>query len=369
MHSRPRIIDTTLREGGQTPGVSFTAVDRRTILAGLAAVGVSEAEIGISAPLAGRHDDLVRHCRSHHPGMRLALWCRCRAEDIAWAGHCRPDILSLSIPVSDLHLGERLGKDRAWALAGMRASIDQALQAGMAVAVGFEDATRADMSFVLEMAGRAEEAGACRIRLADTVGIASPAAMARLTREVMAVLRHAELAVHTHNDFGMATANAVAALEAGATWVDATVMGLGERAGCARLEEVAAYLSLVLGVPGLATERLRPLAAFVAESQGLAIDPGQPVVGERIFTCETGLHLQGLQVNPATYEPYPPEAVGGQRRLLFGAKCGRRALMQRLAGLGHYPDACGLERRLAAIRSGSAPESSPGDSAFLSAFC
>jgi len=358
----PRIIDTTLREGEQTPGVIFTADEKREILDGLAAIGVNEAEIGISAPLAGRLDDLVRHCRRHHPGLRLALWCRCRAEDIAWAGHCRPDVLSLSIPVSDLHLTERLGKGRAWAVETMRSSILQALEADMEVAIGFEDATRADRSFVAEMAGRAEEAGVSRIRLADTVGIASPAMMAEMTRDILGIIRHADLAVHTHNDFGMATANAVAALEAGATWVDATILGLGERAGCARLEEVVAYLNLVLGVPGLASEGLRPLAAFVAGSQSLLIDPGHPVVGERIFTCETGLHLQGLQVNPATYEPYPPESVGGQRQLLFGVKCGRRALQQRLAGLGRFPDANGLQLGLAAIRNGSALLAlSPGD--------
>ncbi len=365
-----RIIDTTLREGEQTPGVTFSLAEKKAVLAGLAAIGVHEAEIGISAPLAGRLDDLIRHCRRHHPQLRLALWCRCRPEDIAWAGRCRPDVLSLSIPVSDLHLNERLGKDRNWARAQMTSAIASALAAGMAVSIGFEDATRADRSFLAEMAGLAEETGAGRIRLADTVGIASPQTMAQLVRDIRQVVRHAELAVHTHNDFGMATANAVAALEAGAAWVDATVLGLGERAGCARLEEVAGYLGLVLGTPGLMPECLQPLAEYVARCQSLTVDPGRPLIGGRIFTCETGLHLQGIQVNPATYEPYPPELVGSRRRLVFGAKCGRRALLQRLSHLGQRPDAGRLEHGLAAIRRGPASPDAPlTDADLIAAFC
>ena len=370
MEQMYRIIDTTLREGEQTPGVSFTLNQKKTILAGLVAIGVHEAEIGLSAPLAGRPDDLIRHCRRHHPQLRLALWSRCRPEDIAWAGRCRPDVLSLSIPVSDLHLNERLGKNRNWAREQMTAAIASALAAGMAVSIGFEDATRADRPFLAEMAGIAEEAGAGRIRLADTVGIASPQTMAQLVGDIRQVVRQAELAVHTHNDFGMATANAIAALGAGAAWVDATVLGLGERAGCARLEEVAGYLSLVLGLPGLAPEGLRPLSEYVASCQSLAVDPGRPLIGRRIFTCETGLHLQGLQVNPATYEPYPPESVGGRRRLVFGAKCGRRALLQRLADLGQRPDAGRLEHGLAAVRRGPASPAAPlTDADLIAAFC
>ena len=348
-----RIIDTTLREGEQTPGVAFSLGEKTAILDLLAAIGIDEAEIGISSPLVPSLDFLIRHCRAHHPQLVLSLWCRCRQEDIDWAGRLQPDILSLSIPVSDLHLRERLGKDRDWARSRMTASIADAVAAGLKVAVGFEDATRAEPSFLREMAILAERAGACRLRLADTVGIGSPATIAGLVRDIALVTGDVDLGVHTHNDFGMATANAVAALEAGAVWVDATVLGLGERAGCARLEELVGYIGLVGGDSGLYPDRLRPLAEFVAARAKLDPDPMRPVIGTAIFTCDTGLHLQGLQENPATYEPYPPEAVGAERRLLFGAKCGRKALQQRLAGIGRSPDTERLDQAIAVIRNRS----------------
>jgi len=363
-----RIIDTTLREGEQTPGVAFSLGEKTAILDLLAAIGIDEAEIGISSPLVPSLDFLIRHCRAHHPQLVLSLWCRCRQEDIDWAGRLQPDILSLSIPVSDLHLRDRLGKDRHWARSRMRTSIAAAVAAGMKVAVGFEDATRAEPSFLREMALLAEQSGACRLRLADTVGIGSPATIAALVRNIRQVAARAEVGVHTHNDFGMATANAVAALEAGAVWVDATVLGLGERAGCARLEEIVGYLGLIGGGSRLHPDRLRPLAEFVAARTRIGIDPRQPVIGTGIFTCETGLHLQGLQENPATYEPYPPESVGAERRLLFGAKCGRRALRQRLAGIGRYPGSEEFDRAITVIRKRSRSLQAPlSDSELIAA--
>ena len=181
------------------------------------------------------------------------------------ASRLKPDILSLSIPVSDLHLEQRLGKDRTWARQQMNAAIAMTLEAGIQVSVGFEDATRAENGFLAEMAGLAAQAGAGRIRLADTVGICSPLKISTMIQTMKEGVGECELAVHTHNDFGMATANAVAALEAGATWADATVLGLGERAGCARLEELVGYLALEKGRRDLRPPDLRGLAEYVAD--------------------------------------------------------------------------------------------------------
>lgn len=330
------IIDTTLREGEQTPGVLFRPTEKRKILAGLARVGVAEVEIGIASHLHRCTGDLIAHSRRRHPGLRLSLWSRCRKEDIAWAAEKRPDLVSLSIPVSDIHLENRLQKSRDWARLTMCEAIDFSRQRGLAVAVGFEDATRADKAFLACMARTAAERGAVRIRLADTVGIASPGTIAALVRALGREVS-CPLAVHAHNDFGMATANAVAGLEAGATAVDTVILGLGERAGCARLEEVAAYLSLITSTYSVKTEHLKPLACLVAAITGRTIEGSRPVIGEDIFTCETGLHLHGLTRDPATYEPYPPERVSGQRRLLIGAKTGRRAIIARLDRDGEDP--------------------------------
>ncbi len=329
------IIDTTLREGEQTPGVLFSLDEKRRIVDGLVRVGVGEVELGISSSFHPCVGPLIAHCRNSHPQLKLSLWSRCKKEDIAVAAELRPDLLSLSIPVSDIHLEKRLGKDRAWALATLRSAMHFARDKGMTLSIGFEDASRSDQRFLMEMARVAEQLGAVRIRLADTVGIASPGQMAKLVADLGKGLTISHLAVHTHNDFGMATANAVAALEAGARAVDTVVLGLGERTGCARLEEIVAYLNLVKGDTRLQTGQLKPLARYVAKIAGRPIEGNRPIVGEDIFTCETGLHLQGLRNDPQTYEPFAPEKVGAERKLLLGPKCGRRAIIAHLKGLDH----------------------------------
>jgi len=335
MRKEYEIIDTTLREGEQTPGVLFSPEEKRRIVDGLVRVGVGEVELGISSTYHPCVGPLIAHCRSNHPHLKLSLWSRCRKEDIAVAAMLRPDLLSLSIPVSDMHLQKRLGKDRTWALATMCSAIAFARERKMTLSIGFEDATRSEPRFLSEMALAAERLGVVRIRLADTVGIASPGDMARTVTNLGKKLTTSRLAVHTHNDFGMATANAVAALEAGAKSVDTVVLGLGERSGCARLEEIVGYLCLVKGNTRLQVEQLKPLARYVAGITGRNIEGNRPIIGEDIFTCETGLHLQGLQNDPETYEPFAPERVGGKRRLLLGPKCGRRAIIAHLAGLDH----------------------------------
>ncbi len=359
MQTNYRIIDTTLREGEQTPGLVFSLADKQTILDGLAAIGVAEVELGISSPLVRDIDSLLCYCRDRHDRLRLSLWSRCRTEDLILACRLRPDILSLSIPVSDLHLQQRLGKNRDWARQRMQEAIAMTLAAGIPVSVGFEDATRADLSFLKEMAAVAEQAGAERIRLADTVGISSPGGFSALVREILGAVEKCELAVHTHNDFGMATANAMAALEAGARWADATVLGLGERAGCARLEELAGYICLITGDKTMTPHHLKGLATSVAGLAAMGIDAARPLIGERIFTCETGLHLQGLHRDPATYEPYPPEYVGAERRLLYGGKSGRRAILDRLAQLGHSQCEEEIGPCLRTIRAGARTNRGP----------
>ena len=201
------------------------------------------------------------------------------------------------------------------------------------MSIGFEDATRSDPEFLTRMAQAAERHGAVRIRIADTVGIASPSQIASLIKILKKALRRSQLAVHTHNDFGMATANAIAALEAGASFVDGVVFGLGERTGCARLEEIVGYLSLAKGISTLKAEFLKPLSRYVAHLTGRSIAGNRPVIGDDIFTCETGLHLQGLQNKPETYEPFGPERVLAERKLLFGAKSGRGAILERMTQL------------------------------------
>jgi homocitrate synthase NifV len=350
MHGEHQIIDTTLREGEQTPGVLFSPEEKRRIVDGLVGVGVGEVELGISSRYHPCVGPLLAYCRSHHPHLKLSLWSRCHKEDIAVAVQLQPDLLSLSIPVSDIHLEKRLGKDRSWVLTTMSEAMTFAGEKGMTLSIGFEDASRSDRRFLTEMALAAERLGAVRIRLADTVGIASPGDMAKMVTNLGKKLTTSRLAVHTHNDFGMATANAVAALAAGAGYVDTVVLGLGERTGCARLEEIVGYLCLVKGDTRLQAGELKRLAQYVAAITGRSIEGNRPIVGEDIFTCETGLHLQGLRTSPETYEPFDPERIGSRRRLLLGPKCGRRAIIAHLAGLDNNPATNISERMVQKVR-------------------
>ena len=344
------IIDSTLREGLQAVGVAFPLAEKVAIVGELVAIGIEEIEIGIVSRREPELAALVAAIRAAHGRkVRLALWSRCRAEDIAFASRLDLDVLSLSIPVTDRLLMSKMGCSRREALVRIEHSVRQARDAFAFVSLGLEDATRAEPEFLDQVVACAAQAGASRVRLADTVGVGSPGSVGRL---VTRVREASGLAVgfHGHNDFGMATANAVAALEAGASWIDATVLGLGERAGNARLEEVVAYRSLRQGMGKYDLVRLRALCHRVAKAAGRAVAPQQPVIGEEIFACETGLHLLGLLDDPASYEPFAPDVVGGERRLYFGAKSGLKAVERSLRAAGVILPQSGLEKVVSSLR-------------------
>jgi len=323
------LIDSTLREGSQTFGLAFNPVQKKAIFADLCLAGIEEIEIGLATLMNKDLPELVEFCRAHDPGRSIGLWCRCRREDILYAAELKPDVVSLSIPVSDLHIEKKFNRDKAWALDAAKSSIYYAKQLGFKkVSLGLEDSTRADRSFLKKMAERSIDAGVDRLRLADTVGIAHPHEIAELVKEIKG-MGPVEVGVHMHNDFGMATANSLAALDAGAEWADVTVLGLGERAGNARLEELASYLTLHRK-KAYKLEILKWLAMKVANMSGRAIDPHSPIIGERIFYCETGLHLQGIIKDSATYEPFSPSIVGATRKLEYGSKIGRKEILSYL---------------------------------------
>ncbi len=319
------LIDSTLREGSQMVGVSFSLEDKLAILNGLEKIGVEELEIGVATRYDRDLPELLNYCRGNHFRARLALWCRCQPEDIACAAELKPEVISLSIPGSDLHIRKKLNKSRAWVLDSVAHSIKQARKSNSSyISLGIEDATRSAPDFLEAIIAKAEAAGANRIRLADTVGVSTPlelAAKITVLKERFSI----EIGVHCHNDFGMATANSLAALDAGADWADVTVYGIGERAGNARLEEVVGFLSLRNGWH-YKTNNLRSFAELLAARIGQGISSTRPVIGSQIFHCESGLHLQGLRKDASTYEPFSPEKVGTERQLLMGAKIGKREI-------------------------------------------
>ena len=322
------IVDTTLRDGEQTPGVAFSAVQKRRIASQLSGMGVGELEIGTPAMGSGEQAAIRSVVRLGLP-CRLTAWCRARQDDIDAARQCEVDAVHLSIPSSDIHLNA-LGKDRDWALSRIGRLVVQARQWCDFVSVGAMDASRAEPGFLIECARLARNAGASRFRLADTVGIWSPTQVYRLVSRIHAAVVQDGfiLGFHGHNDLGMATANTLSAVMAGAASVDVTVNGLGERAGNAALEEVVmALLHTQSMAVGIDTRSLRKMAILIAECSGIPIAPLKPIVGAHAFRHESGIHVRGLLADRRTFEPFAPEMVGVPgREIVLGKHSGSTAI-------------------------------------------
>ncbi|MBU1041845.1 MAG: pyruvate carboxyltransferase [Proteobacteria bacterium] len=330
------LIDSTLREGAQAFGVYFTQATKRRMAKILAASGVDEIECGWLGQdgLA----EFIGWARATLPGLAqggpaLSVWCPCREDDVRAAASLGVDRLNIGAPSSAAHRQKRLGLSLDEMSERLRVVLSAARAALVPyISVGLEDASRASLPEALALARTAVSAGAARIRLSDTVGVLTPLSTARLVETFVRELP-VPVAFHGHNDLGMATANAVTALECGASFVDVSVLGLGERAGIAALEEVAAWLvlrcSLVTQAPaGLAYDvpALRELCRVAAKAAHVPLARNKAVAGEDVFAAESGIHVHGLLRDPALFEPFAPETVGATRRLGVGAKSGGAAI-------------------------------------------
>ncbi|WP_045221171.1 LeuA family protein [Desulfonatronum thioautotrophicum] len=319
------LLDSTLREGAQMYGVYFTDTMRREILAGLIRCGVEEVEIG----WAGQDglQGLLQHARRIDPEGRCALtvWSPLRRLDLEALAAIGVLRLQFGVPVSDAHLENRLGLDRKGLLRRLRTILQQAMDLKIPfIGVGLEDVSRADTDFALQVTREVEQSGGQRIRLSDTVGLLTPLETARLVQRFVGQT-NLPVGFHGHNDFGMGTANAVTALSSGAQSVDVSVLGIGERSGIAALEEVAAHLNIRQGARYNLSECVS-LARMVAGAAGVPVARNKALVGDDIFACETGLHLQGIAKVPALFEAFAPEQVAGTRKLSLGGKSGKAAV-------------------------------------------
>ncbi|HEY3347488.1 MAG TPA: homocitrate synthase [Nitrospirota bacterium] len=327
------ISDTTLRDGEQAPGVAFSVEEKIAIARLLDESGVDEIEAGTPA-MGGMELDAVRSIAALGLSARVAAWNRAVLSDIDASISAGVDIVSISLPVSDIQITNKLASDRTGVLDRLVRAVEYAKANGLYVCVGAEDASRADAKFLYSYADVAMKAGADRLRFSDTVGVLDPFRMFEVISALL-VRTPLPIEVHAHNDFGLAAANALAGLRAGAGWVSTTVLGLGERAGNAALEEVAMAAKNLLGIETrIDVSRLKKLCDYTAKASGRPVGPGKPVVGGSIFAHESGIHADGVLKHPGLYEAYSPDMVGLSREIAIGKHSGRAGLVHRFMNMG-----------------------------------
>ncbi|MDH4064733.1 MAG: 2-isopropylmalate synthase, partial [Acidobacteriota bacterium] len=348
-----RIFDTTLRDGEQAPGFSMTPSEKVRMAEQLEELGVDIIEAGF--PVSSQGDfDAVRAVAAAVQQSTVAGLARAVPGDIdrAWAalsGARRPRI-HVFLATSDLHLEHKLRIDRATCLARTREAVRYARERTPDVEFSAEDATRSDLAFLCDVSEAAVEAGATTINLPDTVGYALPADVTRMFQAVQRrVGAGITLSAHCHDDLGLAVANSIAAVEAGARQVECTVNGIGERAGNAALEEFVMALHVRReALPydsAIVTTRLVPTSQTLSAIVGVGVAPNKAIVGANAFAHESGIHQDGMLKNELTYEIMRPESVGAAgTRLVLGKHSGMRGLDARCRALGHRLGEAELER-------------------------
>lgn len=333
----PIVDDTTLRDGEQTAGVAFTLEEKQTLASALVAAGIKELEIGIPAMGAYERESIQAITQSNLPA-RFIVWSRMKSDDLALCRNLRIDMIDISIPVSDQQISNKLGKDRHWILKKIAHHIQSTLDLGFEVCVGCEDASRSDPEFFFQVAETVQKHGAHRIRFADTMGVMEPFGVYASIQKLRSIV-DLDIEMHAHNDLGLATANTLAANLAGATHLNTTVNGLGERAGNAALEEVVTALKLLHHRDtGIDLRQLPELSRMVTAASRRNISWNKSIVGEGIFDHESGIHVDGLLKDPHNYQYIDPSSLGREHRLLLGKHSGLHGLVHAYEKLGIHLD-------------------------------
>ncbi|HET6973346.1 MAG TPA: 2-isopropylmalate synthase [Pyrinomonadaceae bacterium] len=352
--NRVSIFDTTLRDGEQSPGCSMNLTEKVRMAKKLQDLGVDVIEAGF--PIASEGDfAAVRAVAAQCQDVKVAALCRTSELDVARAA----DALKFAVhprihtfcATSDIHLEHKLKKTRAEVIQMTRAAVSQARSYAEDVEFSAEDATRSDIDYLCEVLDVAVEAGASVLNVPDTVGYTTPLEYMHLVQQVRdRVVRDRDviISVHCHNDLGLAVANSLAAIEAGARQVECTINGIGERAGNASLEEIVMALHVRADrfqfETSINTAELYPTSQMLSSIVGFDVQPNKAIVGRNAFAHEAGIHQHGVINNPLCYEIMTPESVGvPTNSLVLGKHSGRHALSLRYAELGYDVTSAELE--------------------------
>lgn len=328
-----KIVDTTLRDGEQTAGVVFSNAEKLEIAKMLDDVGVHQIEAGVPA-MGGDEKAVISEIVDLGLDASVLGWNRAVISDVESSIECGLDAVAVSISTSDIHIKHKLQKDRQWVLDHMVDATEYAKKHGLYVSVNAEDSSRTADDYLIKFARAAKDAGADRIRFCDTLGTMEPF---QVYTRVKNLIENTGMPVemHMHNDFGLAAANSLAGVKAGATFVNVTVNGLGERAGNAALEEVAMALRLIMDHSvDMHTKKFRELSELVARASARDIPKWKAIVGRSVFAAESGIHADGLLKNPINYEAFPPEEVGLTRQIVIGKHSGKHSIKNKFREYG-----------------------------------
>ena len=328
------IHDSTLREGEQTPGVIFSIEDKLKIAQKLDEVGIPQIEAGFPAA-SEKQRKCVNALVKMNLDSQLSAFARAKKEDIEVVADSGADGIVVSLSISPYHRKYKFkGMSKEVYLEKLNQMISYAESYGLYVIYSAEDTTREnDLNFLKKAYKVAEDSGADRARVVDTLGCASPNGMAFLVKEIGKEL-NIPIEVHCHNDLGLALANSLASIKAGASTVSTSVNGLGERAGITRTEEIIPVLHVLFGTSSFEMNQLTSLAEIVQEISGIKMPPHKPLTGGNVTAHSSGIHQHGVLMNPTTYEFYPPRMMGQKRKVFIDELGGRHGIIYVAKELG-----------------------------------
>ncbi|MTI57689.1 homocitrate synthase [Geosporobacter ferrireducens] len=327
------IVDTTLRDGEQAPGVAFFKKEKVKIAKMLDEAGVDIIEAGI--PIMGKEEmECIEQIIAMQGKAKILTWNRMHKRDVDASLRCGAENIHIAVPASDIQIWQKLKKDRSWVMKEMQKVVSYAAEKGCSVSVGAEDASRTEEDCLIELYKKAFQAGARRFRYADTLGVLNPTSSYQKIKRIQENI-DGELDFHGHNDFGMATANTLSAFQAGAKYISCSVNGLGERAGNTALEEIVMVLKILFECKHpFEGKKMMTLSQLVEQASGRIIGDGKPIVGKMVFSHESGIHVDGLLKSRNCYEAFSPEEIGRKTEVILGKHSGSIAVIHCLQEMG-----------------------------------